>query len=104
MHTIFKFFRLSLSEIYFLSSKINGSPKIWSPCIWVKIMVSKSAGEIPYFLMLESAVGGASMRCFLSNMAREWFLPCGRKAFPVPRNITPWAIHKPKGRTSFSQR
>jgi len=49
-------------------------------------MLLMSLGEILIRRSEANAVGGQSISIESSKSSNEWNLPCGRKAFPVPRN------------------
>ena len=52
------------------------------------MIVSIFEGLIPYYLNPARTVGGVSMMCLSSIITFEWYRPLGRKALPVPKNLT----------------
>ena len=73
------------SEMYILSSRTNGKPKVWSACQWVISRCLRSAGETPARRNWTRTVGGASTSTLPSSRASACIRPGGEKALPVPR-------------------
>jgi hypothetical protein len=52
--------------------------------MWVMKIVSISLSGTPARRKLAIAVGGQSITCLQSIIAKEWYRPYGMKALPVP--------------------